>query len=54
MQDVKEKSVNYINSSGISDEEIFEKYCQSDIVVFPSLYEGFGMIIIEGQTVGRP
>ena len=25
-----------------------------DLVNFPSLYEGFGMPIIEGQAIGRP
>ena len=29
-------------------------YQQSDIILFPSLYEGFGLPIIEGQKAGRP
>lgn len=34
--------------------EVVELYRQCDLVVFPSLYEGFGMPILEGQAVGRP
>ncbi len=51
---MKEYQIQYIASSKISDEEIYRKYCECDIVMFPSTYEGFGMIIIEGQSVGRP
>lgn len=44
----------YTCVSGLSDEDIVHEYEQCDIVNFPSLYEGFGMPIIEGQAVGRP
>ena len=47
-------SLDYSNVSGLSDEEIVEEYRKCDIVSFPSLFEGFGMPIIEAQTVGRP
>lgn len=50
---LKKHNIRYINDSQLSDEKIYEKYCKSDIVLFPSTYEGFGMIIIEGQKVGR-
>ena len=33
--------------------EVLEEYKKCDIVNLPSFYEGFGMPIIEGQTVGR-
>ena len=46
-------SVNYIYKSDLSDQEILEEYINCDIVSFPTLYEGFGMPIIEGQAVGR-
>lgn len=40
--------------SNLTDEEILLEYINCDVVNFPSLYEGFGMPIIEGQSVGRP
>ena len=39
--------------TNIAHEEVLLLYQQSDIILFPSLYEGFGMPIIEGQSVGR-
>jgi glycosyltransferase involved in cell wall biosynthesis len=45
--------IDYSNVFDISDEEVLKEYIDSDIVVFPSLYEGFGMPIIEGQAIGR-
>ncbi|MCH4147440.1 MAG: glycosyltransferase [Prevotella sp.] len=45
--------IKYSNSYDLSDEEIREEYVNCDIVSFPSLYEGFGMPIIEGQAIGR-
>ena len=46
--------INYTNAYNLTDEEMVEEYCKADIISFPSLFEGFGMPIIEGQTVGRP
>lgn len=46
--------INYSNKYGITDQEILDEYVSCDIVSFPSLSEGFGMPIIEGQAVGRP
>lgn len=45
--------IDYSNAYDLSDSEILNEYKQADIVVFPSLYEGFGMPIIEAQAVGR-
>ena len=49
----KELSVNYSNAYDLSDKEIVEEYKNADVIAFPSLYEGFGMPIIEGQATGR-
>jgi glycosyltransferase involved in cell wall biosynthesis len=46
-------SINYSVGVNLSDEEIIDEYIKCDIVSFPSLYEGFGMPIVEGQKTGR-
>lgn len=45
--------IDYSIDVGLSDEQIKEEYKKCDIVSFPSIYEGFGMPIIEGQKTGR-
>jgi glycosyltransferase involved in cell wall biosynthesis len=51
---LKDKGIRYAYSSGLSDGEILAKYEMADIIALPSVYEGFGMPILEGQAVGRP
>lgn len=46
--------IDYINRYNISDEEIIDEYSKCDMLVFASLYEGFGMPVIEAQQMGRP
>lgn len=48
-----DKNIVYSYAQNLSDEEIIEEYKNCDIVSFPSIYEGFGMPIIEGQAKGR-
>lgn len=48
-----ENNIDYSSCANIRDEELLEEYYKCDIVNFPSLYEGFGMPIIEGQATGR-
>lgn len=50
---LKDCKIEYSNVYNISDEEMLHEYQNCDIVNFPSIYEGFGMPIIEGQAVGR-
>ena len=50
---LKESGLSYVYRSNLSDEEMLKEYENADIISFPSLYEGFGMPIIEGQAVGR-
>lgn len=45
--------IDYSNVCNLTDEEIKQEYIHCDIVNFPSIYEGFGMPIIEGQQTGR-
>lgn len=47
-------SIDYTNISNLTNEQILQEYIDCDYVNFPSLYEGFGMPIIEGQAIGRP
>lgn len=53
MKALADSGINYSTISNLTDSEIYEEYKNCDIVSFPSLYEGFGMPIIEGQSVGR-
>lgn len=39
--------------SGLSDEAIFQKYVSCDIVSFVSFFEGFGLPIVEANSVER-
>lgn len=39
---------------GLRSDQLIEQYVASDLILFPSLYEGFGLPIIEAQAVGRP
>ncbi len=49
-----ENHIDYSCVSNLTDEEIIQEYKNCDILSFPSLFEGFGMPIIEGQSIGRP
>ena len=50
---MKEYNINYILEKNLSNEEMSERYKQADIILFPSLYEGFGLPVIEGFKAGR-
>lgn len=51
---LEENHVDYSNDFNVSDEQLVKEYQNSDIVSFPSLFEGFGLPIVEAQIVGRP
>ena len=46
--------VVFENYVGLQSSELVEEYVKSDLVVFASTFEGFGLPIIEAQAVGRP
>ncbi len=48
------KGINYQNFYGVSRQQMKQLYLQSQILLFPSLYEGFGLPIIEAQALGIP
>lgn len=38
----------------VSDEDLLQLYNQADLFVYPSLYEGFGLPLLEAMTCGVP
>lgn len=38
----------------VSQEELYSHYLQSDLVVLPSIEEGFGLVLVEAQLCQRP
>ena len=52
-EQLRASGIEWSNADSLSDEEILQEYKKCDIVSFPSLFEGFGMPVIEGQASGR-
>ena len=50
---LKENQIDYNVSKNLTNEEVFEKYRNCDILSFVSTYEGFGMPIVEANAIGR-
>lgn len=50
---LKNSQVSFSHDKNLTDQQILDEYKQCDIVSFPSIYEGFGMPLIEGQMTGR-
>ncbi len=51
---LKECRVDYSIKTGLTDQQMVKEYEKADLVSFVSLFEGFGMIVIEANKVGRP
>jgi glycosyltransferase involved in cell wall biosynthesis len=51
---LREYGVSHKIYNNLTDQQVFERYVACDILFIASLYEGFGMPIIEAQAVGRP
>ena len=45
--------IEYASKKNLTDEELLNCYKECDVVSFASFYEGFGIPIIEANTVGR-
>jgi len=50
----KKYSDFYNYSSGIPQSELFQKYQDYDILVLPTIFEGFGLVIPEAMAAGLP
>lgn len=49
-----EYGIDYENYTNLSEDELIDKYIESDMLAFVSTYEGFGMPIVEANKIGRP
>jgi glycosyltransferase involved in cell wall biosynthesis len=47
-------AIEFSSVFDISDEQILLEYQRTDMLVFSSTYEGFGLPILEAQATGRP
>jgi glycosyltransferase involved in cell wall biosynthesis len=54
LRTLRQCEVAYSSASNISDDQVIEEYRQCDMLVFASIYEGFGLPIVEAQATGRP
>ncbi len=46
--------IQYSNHFGLKFSEVYALYASSDIIVFVSTFEGFGMPVIEANAAGKP
>lgn len=54
IESLKANDIDYINKWDLSDDELNQEYMKCDIVSFCSLFEGFGMPVLEANKAGRP
>lgn len=50
---LEKHGISFTSYQNLSDIEMAEMYSRSDLVLFPTLYEGFGLPILEGFQAGR-
>ena len=50
---LSKNKIRYQNFINQSQKQIYSHYVKSDILFYPSIYEGFGIPILEAQAVGR-
>lgn len=51
---LNEKQIKYENKYNLDDKKVQSEYQKADIVTFCSLYEGFGLPIVEAQAMQTP
>lgn len=54
LREIERRNIEYENFHDLSQCQLLATYQRSSLLLFPSLGEGFGMPIIEAQTVGLP
>ena len=54
LNELKINEINFTNGFDLDDSEIKDEYQKADIVAFCSIYEGFGLPIIEAQAMHTP
>ena len=50
---LEQNQINYREAFSISSRELADKYANSDLLLFPTTFEGFGLPIVEAQKAGR-
>ena len=51
---LRASKTDFISRTDLSQHEVIDCYKNSSVLLFPSLYEGFGMPIVEAQALGIP
>ena len=51
---LKENGIEYSCASKLTEEELQTEYANASLLIFCSTLEGYGMPIIEAQTIGVP
>ena len=54
MLELEKNRISYSACSQLSEQGIIDEYKACDLVSFASIYEGFGMPIVEAQWIERP
>jgi glycosyltransferase involved in cell wall biosynthesis len=53
IDNLNNNNIIYENYTNLSREDLIKQYIASDILIFASTYEGFGLPIIEANAIGR-
>ena len=54
MQLLRDNGIDFHFATGLTDQEVRQRYADCDLLAFVSTYEGFGLPILEAQVTGRP